>query len=100
MPDLFVGGMIVGNYIQTHGNREGGDYASIGTGPYCCHGTSIVPQHMGMAQKPPVKLFMLWSVNGPYVVVFLRELFDSLSCSTRSATPYHGVTVVHYLKDW
>lgn len=71
MPDLFVGGMIVGNYIQTHGNREGGDYASIGTGPYCCHGTSIVPQHMGMAQKPPVKLFMLWSVNGPYVVVFL-----------------------------
>lgn len=55
MPDLFVGGRIVGNYIQTHGNVEGGDYASIGTGPYCCHGTSIVPQHMGMAQKPPVK---------------------------------------------
>lgn len=48
MLDLFVGGMIVGNYIQTHGNREGGDYASIGTGPYCCHGTSIVPQNMGM----------------------------------------------------
>ncbi|KAI4806474.1 hypothetical protein KUCAC02_017299 [Chaenocephalus aceratus] len=42
MQDLFVGGMIVGNCIQTRGNGEG-DYASIGTGPVRCHGTSIVP---------------------------------------------------------
>lgn len=96
MPDLFVGGM-AGNHIQAHGNGQGGDYASIGTGPYCCHGTSIVPQHMGMAQKLPVKLFMVWFINGPHV--FLRELFDSLRCSMRSTTPYHGVAVVQYLKD-
>lgn len=74
MQAVFVGGMIVGDYIQTHGNGEGGDYASIGTEPDCCHGISIVPQHMGMALKPPVKMLMFWSIDA---VCFFSYLIHS-----------------------
>lgn len=44
----------------------------------------LSPQRMGMAQKPPVKMFMFWSFN-TVGFFFLGDLFDSLSCSTRSA---------------
>lgn len=95
-----MGGMIVEDYIQTHGNGEGGDYASIGTGPDCCHGTSIVPQHMGMAQKPPVKMFTFWSVDAACLLFFfLGDSFDSLGCSMRSAAPYRGpISMARYLR--
>lgn len=45
------------------------DHASIGTGPDCCHGASIVPQHVALAQQPPVKMSMLWSVSALSVCV-------------------------------
>lgn len=68
------------------------------------HRALLLPWHFncppahGHGADTSVKLFMVWFINGPYV--FLRELFDSLRCSMRSTTPYHGVAVVQYLKDW
>lgn len=35
---------------------DGGDYTYTGTGPGCYHGTPIVPEHTGMAEKPRVKM--------------------------------------------
>lgn len=75
MQNLFVGGVILQNNIQTHGSREGGHYACIGTGPDCCHGSSIVPQHMDKAEKPPVKMLIFWMV---IVVVCLGNYWKHL----------------------